>query len=438
VEVNQGPTVTQFGVEPGYVERRDRSGRIKRSKIKVSKISSLANDLALALAASPIRIEAPVPGRHIVGIEVPNSEPSLVALRGAMESEAFRQLDSKLKIALGQDVSGHAVMADLAIMPHLLIAGATGSGKSVCINSIVACLLCNNTPDTLRVLMVDPKMVELTNYNGIPHLIRPVVVELEEVVKVLNWTTREMDRRYRLFADSGSRNIENHNEGLVARGKGALPYIVVVIDELADLMMVSPDEVERSICRIAQMARATGIHLVIATQRPSVDVVTGLIKANFPARISFAVTSQVDSRVILDMGGAERLLGQGDMLYMASDSSKLVRLQGCFVSDRELNRLVHYWKGIRVPQELRPEDVVQQPLWADFIAKEQEAAQSDDLLDRAIEVVRKHNRASISLLQRRLRIGYSRAARLIDIMEEQDIIGPEEGGSRGRQVLITK
>jgi S-DNA-T family DNA segregation ATPase FtsK/SpoIIIE len=438
VEVNQGPTVTQFGVEPGYVERRDRSGRIKRSKIKVSKISSLANDLALALAASPIRIEAPVPGRHIVGIEVPNSEPSLVALRGAMESEAFRQLDSKLKIALGQDVSGHAVVADLAIMPHLLIAGATGSGKSVCINSIVACLLCNNTPDTLRVLMVDPKMVELTNYNGIPHLIRPVVVELEEVVKVLNWTTREMDRRYRLFADSGSRNIENHNEGLVARGKGALPYIVVVIDELADLMMVSPDEVERSICRIAQMARATGIHLVIATQRPSVDVVTGLIKANFPARISFAVTSQVDSRVILDMGGAERLLGQGDMLYMASDSSKLVRLQGCFVSDRELNRLVHYWKGIRVPQELRPEDVVQQPLWADFIAKEQEAAQSDDLLDRAIEVVRKHNRASISLLQRRLRIGYSRAARLIDIMEEQDIIGPEEGGSRGRQVLITK
>jgi S-DNA-T family DNA segregation ATPase FtsK/SpoIIIE len=438
VEVNQGPTVTQFGVEPGYVERRDSSGRIKRSKIKVSKISSLANDLALALAASPIRIEAPVPGRPIVGIEVPNSEPSLVALRSAMESEAFRRLDSKLKIALGQDVSGQAVVADLAIMPHLLIAGATGSGKSVCINSIVACLLCNNTPDTLRLLMVDPKMVELTNYNGIPHLIRPVVVELEEVVKVLHWTTKEMDRRYRLFAESGSRNIENHNEGLVAQGKASLPYIVVVIDELADLMMISPDQVERSICRIAQMARATGIHLVIATQRPSVDVVTGLIKANFPARISFAVTSQVDSRVVLDMVGAERLLGRGDMLYMASDSSKLVRLQGCFVSDRELSRLVHYWKGIRVPQELRPEEVVQQPLWADFIAKEQEAAQADDLLDRAIEVVCKHNRASISLLQRRLRIGYSRAARLIDLMEERGIIGPEESRGRGRRVLITE
>jgi len=438
VEVNQGPTVTQFGVEPGFIERRDSSGRIRRVKIKVSKISSLANDLALALAASPIRIEAPVPGRPMVGIEVPNSEPSLVALRGVMESETFRQLDSKLKIALGQDVSGQAVVADLATMPHLLIAGATGSGKSVCINSIVACLLCNNTPDTLRLLMVDPKMVELTNYNGIPHLIRPVVVELEEVVKVLNWTTKEMDRRYHLFAEAGSRNVENHNEYLVARGKAPLPYIVVVIDELADLMMVSPDQVERSICRIAQMARATGIHLIIATQRPSVDVVTGLIKANFPARVSFAVTSQVDSRVVLDMVGAERLLGRGDMLYMASDSSKLVRLQGCFVSDRELNRLVHYWKGIRVPQALRPEDAVQQPLWADFMAKEQEAAKADDLLDRAIEVVRKHNRASISLLQRRLRIGYSRAARLIDIMEEQGIIGPEEGGGRGRRVLFTE
>jgi len=438
VEVSQGPTVTQFGVEPGYIEHKDSNGRIKRSKIKVSKISSLADDLALALAASPIRIEAPVPGRPIVGIEVPNSEPSLVALRSVMESEVFRQLDSKLKIALGQDVSGQAVVADLTTMPHLLIAGATGSGKSVCINAIVACLLCDNTPETLRVLMVDPKMVELTSYNGIPHLIRPVVVELEEVVKVLKWTTKEMDRRYRLFAEAGSRNVENYNEGLVARGKVPLPCIVVVIDELADLMMVSPDEVERSICRIAQMARATGIHLVIATQRPSVDVVTGLIKANFPARISFAVTSQVDSRVVLDMGGAERLLGRGDMLYMASDSSKLVRLQGCFVSDRELNRLVHYWKGIRVPQELRPEEMVQQPLWADFIAKEQEASEADDLLDRAIEVVRKHNRASISLLQRRLRIGYSRAARLIDLMEAQGIIGPEEGGSRGRQVLISE
>ncbi len=438
VEVNQGPTVTQFGVEPGYIERKDRSGHMKQIKVKVSKISSLANDLALALSAAPIRIEAPVPGRPIVGIEVPNSEMSLVALRTVLESEAFQQLDSKLKIALGQDVSGQPAVADLAIMPHLLIAGATGSGKSVCINSIVVCLLCNNTPENLRLIMIDPKMVELTNYNGIPHLLAPVVVELERVVGVLKWTTREMDQRYRLFSRAGARNLEGFNEMAAARGEEPLPYIVVVVDELADLMMISPDEVEQLICRIAQMSRATGIHLVIATQRPSVDVVTGLIKANFPARISFAVTSQVDSRVILDMGGAERLLGRGDMLYMAPDASKLLRLQGCFVSDAEISRVVRYWKDIREPEEIRPEAMVQRPLWTDMIAKEREASQrkEDDLLERAIEVVRKRNRASISLLQRRLRIGYSRAARLIDAMEERGIIGPPEGAGRSREVLI--
>ncbi len=438
VEVNQGPTVTQFGVEPGYIERKDSAGRVKQVKVKVSKISALANDLALALAAAPIRIEAPVPGRSIVGIEVPNLETSLVALKAVMESEVFQQLKSKLKIALGQNVSGQPVVAELDTMPHLLIAGATGSGKSVCINSVVACLLCNNTPTSLRLLMIDPKMVELTNYNGIPHLLAPVVVELERVVEVLKWTTREMDRRYRLFSRAGARNLESFNQMAIAQGQSPLYYIVVVIDELADLMMVAPDEVERRICRIAQMARATGIHLVIATQRPSVDVVTGLIKANFPARISFAVTSQVDSRVILDAVGAERLLGQGDMLYMASDSSKLVRLQGCFVSDQEISRLVRYWKGIRVPEQIEPEKVVQRPLWADMIAKEREAAlqEEDDLLEEAIKVVRKHQRASVSLLQRRLRIGYSRAARLIDLLEERGIIGPQEGGGRSRQVLI--
>jgi S-DNA-T family DNA segregation ATPase FtsK/SpoIIIE len=284
--------------------------------------------------------------------------------------------------------------------------------------------------------MVDPKMVELTNFNGIPHLLVPVVVEIERVVVTLKWVTQEMDRRYRLFSKAGARSIDMYNEMRISKGEEKLPYIVVLIDELADLMMVAPEQVERSICRIAQLARATGIHLVIATQRPSVDVVTGLIKANFPARISFAVTSQVDSRVILDTGGAEKLLGRGDMLYMPSDSSKLLRMQGCFVSDTELQRLVDYWRGFRTSAPPPPgAALVQQPLWEEMVAKEKEAAGKDDLLDQAIEMVREQERASISLLQRRLRIGYSRAARLIDTMEEMGIIGPQEGASRGRRVL---
>jgi S-DNA-T family DNA segregation ATPase FtsK/SpoIIIE len=356
-----------------------------------------------------------------------------------MESEAFRKIDSRLRIALGQDVAGQPVAADLAQMPHLLIAGATGSGKSVCVNAITACLLLNNTPDDLRLVMVDPKMVELTSYNGIPHLLVPVVVEVERVVVTLKWVTQEMDRRYRLLSKVGARNIENYNEKLAAQGEQKMPYIVVLIDELADLMMVAPDEVERSICRIAQLARATGIHLVIATQRPSVDVVTGLIKANFPARISFAVTSQVDSRVIVDTTGAEKLLGRGDMLYMSSDSSKLVRLQGCFVSDAELQKLVGYWRGFRTTAPLPPgTSLVQQPLWEEMAAKEKEAAAKDELLDKAIEIVREQDRASVSFLQRKLRIGYQRASRLIDLLEEEGIIGPEEGTSRGRQVLRTQ
>jgi S-DNA-T family DNA segregation ATPase FtsK/SpoIIIE len=288
----------------------------------------------------------------------------------------------------------------------------------------------------VQFIMIDPKMVELTLYNGIPHLRAPVVIELERVVGVLNWATREMDQRYKEFNRARARNIEAYNERLMAKGEKPLPYIVVVIDELADLMMVAPDEVERAICRIAQMARATGIHLVIATQRPSVDVVTGLIKANFPARISFAVTSQVDSRVIIDASGAEKLLGQGDMLFMAPDSSKLVRLQGCFVSDKELAALVRYWKGVRLAQEpVQPQAVVQQKMWSEIEAAEAEAAQQDDLLPQAIEIVRDHERASISMLQRRLRIGYSRAARLIETMEKQGIVGPQPGGSSSREVL---
>ena len=435
VEVNQGPTVTQFGVEPGFVERKTRSGRVSRAKVKVSRISALINDLALALAASPIRIEAPVPGRAVVGIEVPNVSIALVDLYSVIESEAFQGIASKLRIALGQDVAGRPLAADLGQMPHLLIAGATGSGKSVCINSIITSLLLHNTPEDLRLIMVDPKMVELTTFNGIPHLLVPVVVDLERVVITLKWVTGEMERRYKLFSKVGARNVEAYNQTRASQDEEKLPYIVVLIDELADLMMVSADEVERYICRIAQLARATGIHLVIATQRPSVDVVTGLIKANFPARISFSVTSQVDSRVVVDTGGAEKLLGRGDMLYMASDSSKLVRMQGCFVSDAEIQRLVEYWRGFRTTAPLPPvAHLVQRPLWSEVRAKEKELAGKDELLDNAIALVREQGRASISLLQRKLRIGYLRASRLVDAMEKMGVIGPEQGGGRGREV----
>jgi S-DNA-T family DNA segregation ATPase FtsK/SpoIIIE len=445
-EINPGPAVTQFGIEPGFLEKKDAQGKAR--KVRVSRIVALSNDLALALSAAPIRIEAPIPGRPYVGIEVPNATKSMVSLRSVMESESFQTDRSPLKFGLGRDVAGQPVVADLVSMPHLLIAGATGSGKSVCINAITSCFLTTHTPETLRLLMIDPKMVELTNYNGIPHLLAPVVVELERVVDVLKWATREMDRRYKVFSRLSVRNLVAYNELMTSKGEKTMPYIVVVIDELADLMMVAPDEVERTVTRIAQMARATGIHLVIATQRPSVDVVTGLIKANFPARVAFAVTSQVDSRVILDTPGAERLLGRGDMLFMAPDSSKLQRLQGVFVSDRELARLVRFWKGSHVvdeaaqPSSAAPattaptSPAVQQPLWADFKAQVEAAEQEDDLLPKAIEVVRSHKRASISLLQRRLRIGYARAARLIDMMEEQGIIGPDEGGGRSRQVLL--
>lgn len=474
VEVNRGPTITQFGVEPGWivktkeVKERDDEGNIvydefgaarvrreevSRTKVKVSRITALADDLALALAARSIRIEAPVPGRNIVGIEVPNSEVSMVSVRDVIESEQFAKIKSSLRIALGQNVSGQAVAADLGNMPHLLIAGTTGSGKSVCVNAIITCLMAHNTPDDLKFLMVDPKRVELTTYNGVPHLLTPVIVDLEKVTGVLNWVTREMDDRYRRFAKSGSRNIDDHNrkidennarEGAVKEPR--LPYIIVVIDELADLMMLAPDETEKTLCRLAQMARATGIHLIIATQRPSVDVVTGLIKANFPARIAFSVASSVDSRVILDTTGAERLLGRGDMLYVAPEVGAPQRLQGCFVSGREIERMVRYWKGLRgteaaVAATPLPEDepATQAPLFPGSIQAEIEQANAngeDDLLQRAIEVVRAQRKASISLLQRQLRIGYTRAARLIDQMEEKGIVGPATPDSRWREVLL--
>jgi DNA segregation ATPase FtsK/SpoIIIE, S-DNA-T family len=448
VEINPGPVITQFGVEPLYIEQRN--GR--RVKVKVGQINSLADDLALALAARSIRIEAPVPGRGYVGIEVPNAQVSIVSLRDVMESKPFAKLASPLRIGLGQDVSGNAIAVDLCQMPHLLVAGTTGSGKSVCVNSIVTCLLLNNTPEQLRLLMVDPKRVELTGYNGIPHLLTPVIVDLDKVVGTLQWVTREMDSRYRRFAEIGARNLGDYNQQAHSVGQDPLPFIVVVIDELADLMLMAPDEIERTVCRLAQMARATGIHLVIATQRPSVDVVTGLIKANFPARIAFAVASSTDSRVILDSTGAERLLGRGDMLLMTPDSAQPARMQGCFVSDRELHRLVDYWrrqrlaavqagKAAREKQEegasghLSGVPPRQQPLWEEMAQAEQAASEQDELLDEAVAIVRELGRASVSLLQRRLRIGYTRAARLVDEMEIRGIVGPHPGGSRQREVL---
>ena len=439
VEINRGPTITQFGVEPGFLETR--AGPMR---VRVSKIAALADDLALALSARRIRIQAPVPSKGYVGIEVPNDAIALVALRDVIDSEAFRRLKSPLRFALGQDVAGVAAAADLSAMPHLLIAGATGSGKSVCVNALICCLLLHNTPDDLRMLMVDPKRVELTNYNGIPHLLAPVVVELERVVGALQWVAREMDQRYHKLAQAGARNINDYNARLAAHGQKPLPYLVVVIDELADLMMLAPDETERTITRLAQLARATGIHLVIATQRPSVDVVTGLIKANFPARVAFAVASGVDSRVILDQPGAERLLGRGDMLFQAPDAAAPVRLQGAFVSDPEIQRLVDYWRGFA--GTLDPASTVtggvvdalpvgvplkQMPMWEDTDGE----ADLDPLYAEAVDLVRRQGRASISMLQRRLRIGYTRAARLIESMQERGIVGPNQPGSQGLEVL---
>ncbi|MER3400577.1 MAG: hypothetical protein C4313_05515 [Thermoflexus sp.] len=442
VEATQGPAVTQFGLLPGYIERPGPDGEVRRQKVRVAQIAALANDLALALAAPSLRIEAPVPGRGLIGIEVPNRQIHVVRLRGLLASPEFRRVGSPLAIALGRDVAGRPVVADLAAMPHLLIAGTTGSGKSVCINALITCLVYNNTPDELRLILIDPKMVELVRWNGLPHLYGKVEVEIERIVGVLRWLTRQMEERYRQFAAVGARNLADFNARAEAAGEPRLPFIVLFIDELADLMMAAPVDVERTITRLAQMARATGIHLVIATQRPSVDVVTGLIKANFPARIAFAVASSVDSRVILDQPGAEALLGRGDMLFLAPDQGKPVRVQGAYVSDAEVERVVRFWQeryadegpepapweGMVTPLELGSGRAVSRP--------EGEEEDEETLLREALEIIKRHRGASTSLLQRKLRIGYPKAARLIDRLEELGVIGPPEAAGRLRPLLV--
>jgi len=428
VQINVGPTVTQFGVEPGWdrkyreIKERDKDGNVKvrleevsKTRVKVDRIASLASDLALALAAPSIRIEAPVPGKSIVGIEVPNTTFGLVNLRSVIESTAFQKTlaKSKLALALGKGPGGEAVAADLTKMPHVLIAGATGSGKTACLNSIICCLLMHNTPEDVQFILIDPKRVELVNFNSVPHLIAPVVVDTDKAILALRWLNQEMDNRYQKFAQAGARNIESYNRN---RQPGdTMPYIVLIIDELADLMMAAFDEVERTLCRLAQLARATGIHLVVATQRPSVDVITGLIKANFPTRISFALTSQVDSRTILDTAGAEKLLGRGDMLYMPTDANKPKRLQGTFVSDPEIERLVHFWASQRRPSFtlIRFEDM------KDLVSKERD--EEDSLLDAARQLALEHKYISTSFLQRRLRIGYPRAARLMEKLQQEGL-----------------
>jgi S-DNA-T family DNA segregation ATPase FtsK/SpoIIIE len=436
VDFRTGPSVTQFAVEPGYVEAKSSDGSIRRQKVRVSQISSLANDLALSLSASRVRVEAPVPGQAYVGIEVPNRKSSIVRLRPILESQSFQSIRSPLAIALGRNVAGKPVVADLKTMPHLLIAGTTGSGKSVCITSLACSLVFNNHPMDLQIVMVDPKMVELVRFNGLPHLIGKAETELERIIGVLRWCTLEMDRRYKLLEEAKARDIDNYNQKARRRKKfDPLARIVIMIDELADLMMMVPDQTEHTLVRLAQMARATGIHLVVATQRPSTDVVTGLIKANFPARISFAVASGVDSRVILDMPGAESLLGRGDMLFLSAEASTPVRLQGAYVSDLEIERLIKYWQTVADREGWETGGPAP---WNDLLARQEALEEHDEIIERAIKLVQSTGTASASMLQRRLRIGYPRAARLMDELEDLGVIGRPQSGGRTREVLIDK
>ena len=452
-QIRPGPAVTMYGLNPGWVRKykqgaaQDKEGRPildkfgkpirerveTKTRVRVDSILAREKDLSLALKTPSIRIETPVMGKSLVGIEVPNPRLDLVTLRGMMDSDEFRKLRQKtpLPIALGKGSGGENVVADLSKMPHLLVAGATGSGKSVCLNTIVCTLTMEKSPAEVRLLLIDPKRVELTQYNGIPHLLTPVVVESDQVVGHLKGMIREMLNRYKAFEISGVRNIESYNKKVTAK----MPYLVVIVDELADLMMTAAFNVEHSLCRLAQLGRATGIHLVVATQRPSVDVVTGLIKANFPSRISFGVTSQIDSRTILDSVGAEKLLGRGDMLYMPLDASRPNRLQGAYVSDTEIQDLVGFWKNSPWPPlpkmdlSLPAEEELEQN------DRQSEDDLSDDMIDKAIEMARQQKKISTSLLQRRLRIGYPRAARMMDELEDKGIVGPSDG-SKSRDVII--
>jgi DNA segregation ATPase FtsK/SpoIIIE, S-DNA-T family len=418
LEVVRGPSVTRYEIQPDV-------------GVKVSRIVSLTDDIALALAAKDIRMEAPIPGKAAIGIEVPNMEVSIVTMREVMETAAFQDSSSRMSITLGRDISGQPIVGNLARMPHLLVAGATGSGKSVCINGIITSILYKAKPNEVKFLMIDPKMVELNVYNGIPHLLAPVVTDPRRASLALKKIVVEMEKRYELFSKSGTRNIEGYNALLNENSKDdPLPYYVVIVDELADLMMVAANDVEDSIMRLAQMARAAGIHLIIATQRPSVDVITGVIKANIPSRIAFGVSSQVDSRTILDMVGAEKLLGRGDMLYLPVGASKPIRVQGAFLSDQEVEDVVTF---VRTQEQANyQEDLV--PMVEE--QSEQQHEFEDDLYDQAVQIVVEAKQASVSLLQRRMRVGYTRAARLIDSMEAKGIVGPYEG-SKPREVLMS-
>lgn len=426
INISQGPTVTRYELEPA-------------PGVKVSKIVNLADDIALSLAASGVRIEAPIPGKAAIGIEVPNKVTLSVPLRDVLESDEFLQSTSKLVVALGKDIAGKTVTTDLGKMPHLLVAGSTGSGKSVCINTLLTSILFKATPQEVRLILIDPKVVELTSYNGLPHLLTPVVTDAKKAASALRWAVQEMERRYEMFAAGGVRDIGRYNEMIETfpPGEGSsgekIPYIVIIIDELADLMMVSPVDVEDAIIRLAQKARASGIHMVLATQRPSVDVITGLIKANVPSRISFAVSSQIDSRTILDMAGAEKLLGKGDMLFYPIGMSKPLRVQGAFIADSEVEQLTEYIK-----KQVEPPEYLEGITACEGNSKEEKNQNvfEDELFEEAIRMIMENNQASASMLQRKFRIGYTRASRLIDTMEEMKIIGPNIG-SKPREVIMT-
>jgi S-DNA-T family DNA segregation ATPase FtsK/SpoIIIE len=420
VGVNPGPAVTQYELQPG-------------AGVQVKRITALQNDLSLALAAAPLRIEAPIPGKSAVGIEVPNKAASLVTIREVLETATFREGTHTLALALGNDVSGQSIVGDLTRMPHLLIAGATGQGKSVCINALITSLLFQVTPDHMRLLLIDPKRVELTNYNGLPHLALPVLVESHQAAAALRWAVAEMDRRYKMFSAEGVRNIAAYNEKATQRLARQLPYVVIVIDELADLMMVAAGEIEELICRIAQLARAVGIHLVIATQRPSTDIITGLIKANIPSRIAFAVGSQVDSRVILDTGGAEKLLGRGDMLYQPVDAGKPTRIQGAFVSDPEVESVVNFWRSQGGPRYM--EEILEEGASTEWEGTQTPERKLDPLFARAARAVAAEGAASVSLVQRKFNVGYSRAGRIVDQLAEHRVIGGYQG-SKSREVMM--